>query len=152
VLAIETHGLAKTYAGPFARAGHDALKGVDLSVEQGSAFGLIGPNGAGKRLAAVASRVEIHADAMRDVAVVARVTGPDAAQIEDLGKSIGTALALARLGAKVEGSAVLADILEFATVKPGRGAFSVEMALPVEVLERWFAGCGEGPREAGAPR
>jgi len=38
VLAIETRGLAKTYAGPFARAGHDALKGVDLSVEQGSAF------------------------------------------------------------------------------------------------------------------
>ncbi len=46
--AIEVSGLRKTYRRPFRRQGHEALRGMDLSVPQGSAFGLIGPNGAGK--------------------------------------------------------------------------------------------------------
>ncbi len=48
MLAIEARGLSKTYLGPFGRAGHEALRDVDLAVEAGTAFGLIGPNGAGK--------------------------------------------------------------------------------------------------------
>jgi ABC-2 type transport system ATP-binding protein len=47
VRAIEVMGLRKTYRRAF-RGGHEALRGVDLSVPEGSAFGLIGPNGAGK--------------------------------------------------------------------------------------------------------
>ncbi len=46
--AIEAHGLSKTYRGPLGRGGTTALRGVDLRVEAGAAFGLIGPNGAGK--------------------------------------------------------------------------------------------------------
>ncbi len=46
--AIEVRGLRKTYRRPFRRQGNDALRGVDLTVPEGSAFGLIGPNGAGK--------------------------------------------------------------------------------------------------------
>ncbi len=46
--AIEVSGLRKTYRRAFGRAGNEALRGVDLSVPEGSAFGLIGPNGAGK--------------------------------------------------------------------------------------------------------
>ncbi len=48
MLAIEARALTKTYGARFGRAGHEALRGVDLAVEAGSAFGLIGPNGAGK--------------------------------------------------------------------------------------------------------
>jgi ABC-2 type transport system ATP-binding protein len=48
VPAIEVIGLRKTYRRAFGRRGHEALRGVDLSVPEGSAFGLIGPNGAGK--------------------------------------------------------------------------------------------------------
>jgi ABC-2 type transport system ATP-binding protein len=48
VTAIEVIGLRKTYRRPFRRQGNDALRGVDLTVPEGSAFGLIGPNGAGK--------------------------------------------------------------------------------------------------------
>ncbi|MER5501733.1 MULTISPECIES: ATP-binding cassette domain-containing protein [unclassified Streptomyces] len=40
--AIEAHGLRKRYKG------HQALDGVDLTVESGTVFGLLGPNGAGK--------------------------------------------------------------------------------------------------------
>jgi ABC-2 type transport system ATP-binding protein len=41
--ALSVRGLAKTY-----RNGIEALKGVDLDVEQGDFFALLGPNGAGK--------------------------------------------------------------------------------------------------------
>ena len=41
-LAIETEQLTKSYGA------HRALRGVDLSIEEGSVYGLLGPNGAGK--------------------------------------------------------------------------------------------------------
>lgn len=46
--ALETRGLAKTYLGLFGRRAQPALRGVDLAVPRGNAFGLIGLNGAGK--------------------------------------------------------------------------------------------------------
>ncbi len=48
MLAIDARSLAKTYGARFGRPGLDALRGVDLGIERGTAFGLIGPNGAGK--------------------------------------------------------------------------------------------------------
>jgi ABC-2 type transport system ATP-binding protein len=41
--ALVIQNLTKTYA-----SGHQALKGINLEVEQGDFFGLLGPNGAGK--------------------------------------------------------------------------------------------------------
>src|SRR3954453_342929 len=41
--ALSARGLIKTY-----KNGVEALKGVDLDVEQGDFFALLGPNGAGK--------------------------------------------------------------------------------------------------------
>nr|WP_296064111.1 ABC transporter ATP-binding protein [uncultured Actinoplanes sp.] len=40
--AIEVKGLRKTYRG------HDAVRGIDLSISRGEVFALLGPNGAGK--------------------------------------------------------------------------------------------------------
>ena len=46
--AIETKALTKTYRPWHRRGGQVALRGVELAIPEGSAFGLIGPNGAGK--------------------------------------------------------------------------------------------------------
>jgi len=46
--AIEIDGLVKTYGGGRHGPEKPALKGVDLTIPQGSVFGLLGPNGAGK--------------------------------------------------------------------------------------------------------
>ena len=44
--ALEIHDLRKTY-----RNGHEALRGIDLEVDEGDFFALLGPNGAGKSTA-----------------------------------------------------------------------------------------------------
>ncbi len=44
-LAIRCSNLVKTYAG---RPPVEAVRGIDLEVEQGQCFGVLGPNGAGK--------------------------------------------------------------------------------------------------------
>ena len=100
-------------------------------------------------LVEAASKVEVHLDARRDVAVVADVSGDDARKLEDLGKTLGGALSLARVQARAGGDEEAAELLSFAKVSPARGdALSVEVALPLEVVARRLAFC-RGDADAG---
>ncbi|WP_373533610.1 hypothetical protein, partial [Microcoleus sp.] len=84
----------------------------------------------------VVERVDIHVDASDDVAMVADVDGPGAEDLEDLSKSFGAALAVGRIKAQSDGDEKLAQLLDFAKVKPPRGGgFSLDVALPIEVLK-----------------
>jgi len=69
-LAIEAHGLVKTYPG-----GVRALDEIDLAVEAGTIFGLLGPNGAGKSTTVKILTTLSHADEGE-----ARVAGIDVAR------------------------------------------------------------------------
>ena len=64
--AIEVRGLRKTYRG------HEAVRGIDLSVARGEVFALLGPNGAGKT-----TTVEILEGHRRRDAGEVRVLGDD---------------------------------------------------------------------------
>jgi ABC-2 type transport system ATP-binding protein len=79
---IQTLNLAKTYGGLVGTKVH-ALRGVDVHVEQGEAFGLLGPNGAGKT-----TLVKI-------LLGLVRATGGEAAL---MGRPVGDPMARLRVG------------------------------------------------------
>jgi len=75
--ALRIEGLRKTYD-----SGHEALKGVDLSVEKGDFFALLGPNGAGKSTI---------------LGIVCSLVNKTAGSVEVFGHSIDTELSAAKL-------------------------------------------------------
>ncbi|WP_097870739.1 ATP-binding cassette domain-containing protein [Streptomyces sp. rh34] len=78
-VAIEAEGLRKRYRG------HEALRGIDLSVPAGTVLGVLGPNGAGKTTAVRVLTTLLAADGGR-----ARVAGFDvAAQPGEVRRRIG---------------------------------------------------------------
>ncbi len=95
------------------------------------------------KLRAAAQNIELHVDTQQDVAITADVTGPNGAEVKDLGKALGGALSLARLKAKAEGDTEAEALLDYARVNPSDGSFKVEMALPLEALKKQLAFCKE---------
>ncbi|SFJ41008.1 ABC transporter ATP-binding protein [Jannaschia pohangensis] len=70
--AIEIEGLRKVYGGSGKTPAKEALKGLDLTIPQGSIFGLLGPNGAGK-----STTINILAGLVRKTAGKVRIWGFD---------------------------------------------------------------------------
>jgi ABC-2 type transport system ATP-binding protein len=82
VTAIQVRGLRKSYGA------NEAVRGIDLDVEEGEVFGLLGPNGAGKT-----STVEILEGYRQRTAGEVSVLGHDPAQTHrDLKERIGIVL------------------------------------------------------------
>jgi ABC-2 type transport system ATP-binding protein len=72
-LAVETVGLVKQYR---SRGGTvDAVRGVDISVQEGEVFGFLGPNGAGK-----STTVKMLTTLLSITSGTARVAGVDVAR------------------------------------------------------------------------
>lgn len=88
-----------------------------------------------EKLQKAVERVDLHVDASEDVAIVADVEGPQQADIEDLGKSFGAALSLARMQAQDQDDGKLAELLDYAAVHPHGKRFSLDVALPFDVLK-----------------
>lgn len=125
---------------------------LDESLAYGDMYGVLSPKALAEllpqdqraiadRLAQAAQRIELHADASRDVGIVADVRGMEEGDTTDLGKSMGAALAVARLKAQADGKDKLAELLDYARVVPGDGQFRMEMGLPLEVLEKQLKDC-----------
>lgn len=87
------------------------------------------------QLRAAVQGVDLHVDASEDVAIVADVNGSNGEDVNDLAKSFGAALSVARATAEERGDERLSELLEFANVRPREGRFSVDVALPLEVLK-----------------
>ena len=104
-----------------------------------------------RRLAEAASRVELHVDAMEDVAAVVRVRGDDGGRLDDLARSIGAAMSVARLEAQATDDRRTADLLEHARVVRRDGSFHVEMALAADRLEQWFGDCAPPATKTAGP-
>ncbi|WP_437336751.1 hypothetical protein [Sorangium sp. So ce394] len=104
-----------------------------------------------ERLRGAVGQVELHVDASEDVAIVADVTGPVAADVDDLGKTLGTALSLARLKAQSDGEEQLVELLDLARVSPRKGRFSMDLALPLPMIQKAMGRCVERRRDGGAP-
>jgi hypothetical protein len=101
-----------------------------------------------QKFAAAAQQVELHVDARNDVGIQASIKGADAQQVEELGRSLAGMLSAARLQAKVQGEDQLAQLLDFAKVRPDGSSFSLEMALPLDYLKKQLAWCHP---DAGTP-
>ena len=108
------------------------------------------------QLRRVADQVEIHVDTSSDVGLTATVRGSTGSpDLEDLGKSLGGLLSLARLKAQAEGDTATSELLESARVLPHGSSFDLELALPLKVLERELAWCKDpkahGPSQRVPP-
>ena len=80
--AVEITGLVKTYRGRKGMPGKNALKGIDLSIPQGSIFGLLGPNGAGK-----STLINILAGLVLKTSGAAKVWGYEVAEQSRMARS-----------------------------------------------------------------
>jgi hypothetical protein len=90
----------------------------------------------------VAARAEVHVDAIEEVLMVMDVEGSDAKQVEDLGKSLGAALAVGRLEAKRQGEDDLVRLIDQSRVRPyGDKRLRAEVAIPTDLMTRSMHGC-----------
>ncbi|HEY4121030.1 MAG TPA: hypothetical protein VGM56_24370 [Byssovorax sp.] len=135
-------------------AGGAGKLAIDESEAYGEIYGVLGPAAIARvvpedladRARDVTTRATVHADASDDVLLVADVEGADAKKIEDLGKSIGAAMAVGRLQAKNEGRDDMVQLLDASRVRPyGEGRLRAEVAIPTEVLTAHMKGCRKEP-------
>lgn len=112
--------------------------GEIYGVFRGSKVEKLLPGDLSTKAAGVADRVELHVDATdeNDVLIVADATGPDAVRVDELGRSLGSALALGRIAARREGNDDLLELLDLARVSPRGNEFQVEVVLPLELMRK----------------
>lgn len=97
--------------------------------------------------------VSLHVDVSHDVGVVADVAPNDGTKTDELRRSIGSLLSLARLRAQSQGRTNQADLLELARVRGSGGSgFRVEAGAPNELVKSMLQGCVERQNQRGLAR
>ena len=106
-----------------------------------------------------AKSMELHMDVGHDVGMVADVKPSNAATTDELRRSLGAALSLARMQAAAKGEKDEADILDLARVRAAQegGGFRLEAGLPHDFMSKALDECvaqkkqRNERRRAGAP-
>jgi len=133
-------------------SGGSAKLAFDEREAYGEIYGVIGqadlerlaPPELRERVHDVAAHAEVHVDAIEEVLLVMDVEGSDAKQVEDLGKSLGAALAVGRLEAKREGEDALVRLMDQSRVRLyGDRRLRAEVAVPTDIMTRSMRGCGK---------
>jgi hypothetical protein len=104
----------------------------------GAQFAELVPDDLQEKFRSAVRRIELHVDTRdsNDVLFVSDVEGPDAHAVDDLGRSLGAAMALGRVQARAEGNDDLLELLDVSRISPHDGRFRVEVALPLSLVER----------------
>lgn len=85
--------------------------------------------------------VSFHVDLSDGAALVAELHGDNEATMNDLARTLGGALSLLRIKAAAQGNTELSSLLDAAKVIPQGTSFTVEVALPFEMVEKALADC-----------
>jgi len=136
--------------------------GIPEDMTYGEAYGVVpgaavrqllgsDARGIADRLATLADRIELHVDAMQDIAAVVQVRGSDRAGLDDLARTMGAALAVARVEAQATGDQATAALLEQAEVEPGGAGLALKVALPAARLEALLGDCERRRPAPAAP-
>lgn len=97
----------------------------------------------GEVLSQSAKQVQVHLDVSRDVGLVADLEANDPQKAEDLRRTLGSALSLARMQAAAKGKKDQADLLDLARVQSAEGgaAFRLEAGVPHDFMEKALKQC-----------
>lgn len=135
------------------RAEANARPVLDDSQAYGEVYGVVGPQALADLfgdddprvrdlLVGATKGLSLHVDVSHDVGVVADVEAKDSTKTDDLRKSIGSLLSIARLRAQNRGRNDQADLLDLARVRSGEGAgFRVEAGVPHELVKSMLQSC-----------
>lgn len=130
----------------------------------GEVYGMLGPEVLAQMVAPddevlaqtvrqAASRVTLHADVQHDVGLVADITGTDSTNTESLRRSLGGALAAARVQAQAKGRADQLELFDAARVsRADDGKFRLTAGLPYDFMARVFTRCVDQKRNRRAAR
>ncbi len=109
----------------------------------------------GETIRQTAKNAQLHMDVSRDVGMVADIEANDSKKAEELRRTLGGALSLARMQAQAKGDDGVADLLDLARVRSAEGGqgFRLEAGLPYEFMEDALKGCVErGKRKRALAR
>lgn len=96
-----------------------------------------------------AKNARIHMDMSHDVGLSADIEANDPKQADELRRTLGGALSLARMRAQAKGEKDTADVLDLAHVRGAKegGSFQMEAGLPYEFMKTTLEKCARDRRE-----